>query len=548
MAPETPHATPPTERVLLIDDDRFSLQVMRMALEKAGMAVEAESNPVKAIDLLKTQPKEHCTCVISDYMMPEMDGIEVLKQSQASDRCLGTVIITSIDEQDVVKESYRIGALDFLTKPVNPRDLVKIARDTTQRTLKQRKETETVAGVEEAGREGNAIQAPLPDTIKERMSVFYRPRHAIGGDFIIGYEKNDEQMGLLLGDVSGHTMKSALLSSYFQGFMQGQTQSDAAFLPALGKFNDLLFENNEQTTGNRSSLSLCHFILNQDGNHVEMINFGFSAPIVVNREGEVTEWKEGTFAIGWFDGIDLEAESKDTTEACLLYSATDGLDDHAADIGLNTWSLYHFLLNQKAEPEIIERILGNCRDDILGVRYNLSDPAEEPATALPQVVYHAVFPGSDIERIDAVQQNFVESLSLALGKHFASRKHDILICMREAMINALKHGCQKSTKHSATMTATYIEDAQSLTVIISDPGAGHDFDIDDHRTDLETDLPGDKHLGLVMMHELPDETETRNNGSYVRMRFVLKDSEAKTFTHFMPTALLNGIDNTTKTS
>ena len=548
MVLETTHATPATERILLIDDDRFSLQVMRMALEKAGMVVEAESNPIKAVEILKSNPREHFTCVISDYQMPEMDGIEVLKQSRDFDSCLGAVMITAIDEQEVVKESYRSGALDFLTKPVNPRDLVKIARDTTQLTLRARKETETVAGVEEAGREGNGIQSPLPESLKKRLSIFYRPRHAIGGDFIIGYEKNDQQLALLLGDVSGHTMKSALLSSYFQGFMQGQTQSDSAFLPALAKFNDLLFDNNEQTSGNRSSLSLCHFEINREGSQVDMINCGFSAPIVVNEDGIVNEWQEGTFAVGWFDGIDLSSEQKDTDKACFLYSATDGLADHAADLGLNTWGLYHFLQNNQDDHELMERILGNCRDDILAARFNLRDQENQSIEKLPQVVYFATYPGTAIMDIDGLQKTFVESLALALGKHFESRKHDILICVREGMINALKYGCQKSGNLLAHLTATFVVETCTLTVTISDPGTGHDFDIDERRADLKSHLPADKHLGLVMMHELPDAISTQGNGAHVSMKFILKDSNAKNFTQFMPTALLSGIDNTGQTS
>lgn len=531
------------ERVLLIDDDKFSLQVMKMTLEKAGLSVVTSSDPIAALEILKSNPKSHFACIITDYQMPGIDGIEVVREAKEFDSCLGTIMITAIEEQEIVKESYRSGALDFLTKPVNPRDLVKIARDTVKLTFQTRKETETVAGVEEAGREGSGISAPLPQSLKDNLEIVFRPRHAVGGDFIMGYEKNDYQFGLLLGDVSGHTIKSALLSSYFQGFIQGQTSSDSNFLHTLAKFNQLLFENNESSEGNRSSLSLCHLAINKDARAVEMTNCGFSAPIAVDLQGNVSDWPEGTFAIGWFDDIDLCAEEKITHSLGYFYAATDGLEDHANDIGVNAWSLFHFLTTKKEDTKSTERILANSRDDILAVRYSLKTADDIPSGGLPEVIFHNTYAGAAYKEVDQIQKNFVESMTLALSSKFESRKHDILLCMREGIINALKHGCQGSNSHRATLTAFYKDEENTLGIIISDPGDGHSFSVSDRKADLETDMPGAKHLGLVMINELPDETQSDRNGSYVRMLFKLKDESSQSMSQFLPPSFFGKIES-----
>ncbi|MEM9026573.1 MAG: ATP-binding protein, partial [Verrucomicrobiota bacterium] len=321
--------------------------------------------------------------------------------------------------------------------------------------------------------------------------------------------------------------------------IQGQTHTESNFLHALSNFNKLLYSNNEVTQGNRNSLSLCHFTINRDSRATEMTNCGFSAPIVVDMQGNVNEWTEGTFAIGWFDNIDLCAEEKMTHSLAYLYAATDGLEDHANDIEVNAWSLFHFLTKNRNEKKSVERILSKARDDILAVRYQLKKDEDENAASLPQIIFHNEYPGSAIQQVDSIQKTFVESMKLALGKSFDSRRHDIILCVREAMINALKHGCQSSPDCSATLTAFYLEKENALGVIINDPGSGHDFDISNRKADLETDMPGDAHLGLVMMSELPDDISTERNGSYVRMVFSLKSDQQASTSHFLPASFLN---------
>ena len=532
---ESHHSALGASRVLLVDDDRLSLKVAQMALEKAGMEVDSFTNPEEALAYFEEHPMGYYTCLLTDYSMPEMTGVELLAALRQRDEFLSCIVITARDEQDIVRDSYRRGALDMLGKPVDLRELLRVMRLACKKTALTRKEAETVAGVEEAGRNERVITMPMPPELEGRLSIYYRPRHAIGGDFYLCQKQDAERNSVLLGDVSGHTIKSALLSSYFQGFIQGQSLSTSNFIHGLQTFNRLLNRSNDEAEGNRNSISLCQFSLSNDGRTVEYINCGFEAPLTMQRSGEVRVWEEGTFALGWFDELSAVATEEQTQNDAFLYSATDGLIDHADDIGVNAWSLAYYVMESEKRDKHEDRILSRTRDDILSCRFQLTpDVSKED---LPQLVFYDNIPGSDLERINDLQKSFAESINLVLGQKFEDRQYDVTLCFREGIINALKYGCQKSADLSAEVTGYFIEATTTLGIIIHDPGAGHDFDINARRQDLESDLPGSKHLGLVMMHDLPDTTRTRRQGSWVCMEFDLKDRVESTVIPFFPSRI-----------
>ena len=163
---ESHHSALGASRVLLVDDDRLSLKVAQMALEKAGMEVDSFTNPEEALAYFEEHPMGYYTCLLTDYSMPEMTGVELLAALRQRDEFLSCIVITARDEQDIVRDSYRRGALDMLGKPVDLRELLRVMRLACKKTALTRKEAETVAGVEEAGRNERVITMPMPQSWK----------------------------------------------------------------------------------------------------------------------------------------------------------------------------------------------------------------------------------------------------------------------------------------------------------------------------------------------------------------------------------------------
>ena len=118
------HNWTPGTTILAVDDDPLTLLLLRARLELEGLRMLQASNGQEALDLLKT---EHVDLVITDLMMPAMDGFRLIREIQELPQPTGYVpiIVLSVthNEEDMVR-CLSAGADDYLTKPLSPQILV----------------------------------------------------------------------------------------------------------------------------------------------------------------------------------------------------------------------------------------------------------------------------------------------------------------------------------------------------------------------------------------------------------------------------------------
>ena len=113
-------------KVLVVDDDRIVAEMYRLALSRAGHEVEIANDGVAALKAASTNRPD---IVFLDIRMPEMDGIEVLRNlgSVNSTRSIPVVMLSNYDEPALVRQSLSLGAREYLVKAgTNPADLARI--------------------------------------------------------------------------------------------------------------------------------------------------------------------------------------------------------------------------------------------------------------------------------------------------------------------------------------------------------------------------------------------------------------------------------------
>ncbi len=102
-------------KVLIVDDATFMRMMVKDILEKNGYEVVGEaSNGVKAVEIYKA---ENPDIVTMDITMPEMDGIEAVKQIKEFDPTAKIVMCSAMGQQSMVMDAIRAGAMDFIVKP-----------------------------------------------------------------------------------------------------------------------------------------------------------------------------------------------------------------------------------------------------------------------------------------------------------------------------------------------------------------------------------------------------------------------------------------------
>ena len=108
-------------RILLVEDDERLQQLYQSVLERAGFLVFAVANGTEALKQLESTQVE---VIITDIMMPVMDGYELLETLRSSRVETPVLIITAKADFEDKKKGFQLGTDDYMTKPVDVNEMV----------------------------------------------------------------------------------------------------------------------------------------------------------------------------------------------------------------------------------------------------------------------------------------------------------------------------------------------------------------------------------------------------------------------------------------
>ena len=115
-----------TLKVLVVDDNRSAALAIAMLLEREGHAAQAVYDGQSAIDHLSAEPYD---LVLTDLRMEPVDGLAVVAAARACEPPVDAIVFTAYGSVDAAVEAMRLGALDFLTKPVTAEVILRRVRD-----------------------------------------------------------------------------------------------------------------------------------------------------------------------------------------------------------------------------------------------------------------------------------------------------------------------------------------------------------------------------------------------------------------------------------
>ncbi|MGR3292177.1 MAG: PP2C family protein-serine/threonine phosphatase [Paracoccaceae bacterium] len=231
------------ECVLVVDDSRAQRKILSAYLSKWGYRVFQAGSGAEGLEICKA---ESIDLVVSDWMMPGMNGLEFCRAFRAMDtENYGYfILLTSKSEKNEVARGLDVGADDFLTKPVAALELLarirageRILKMERELTEKNRLVTDTLAEIstlyeshERDLIEARALQQSLVrEKFREfgaaRVSLLLKPSGHVGGDLVGFYEINRDEIGMFAIDVSGHGVASALMTARLSGYLSGSSEN-----------------------------------------------------------------------------------------------------------------------------------------------------------------------------------------------------------------------------------------------------------------------------------------------------------------------------------
>lgn len=120
----------PTKCILIVDDEPNVRLMLRTALESSGYQVREAADGSGALGHLRVSP---CDLVVLDLRMPRMDGMETLRRLRAEGDCTPVVMLTAHGSIPDAVAAMKLGAIDFLTKPITPQALREVVADVIRR-------------------------------------------------------------------------------------------------------------------------------------------------------------------------------------------------------------------------------------------------------------------------------------------------------------------------------------------------------------------------------------------------------------------------------
>ena len=112
-------------RILVVDDDRTTREILRMQLRAAGHTVEIAKDGAAGLERVR---KKKFDLVLLDVWMPGLDGLAVLSRLREEPSHPKVVVMTADDTSETLLKAVRENAFNYVTKPVEPKQLVELVR------------------------------------------------------------------------------------------------------------------------------------------------------------------------------------------------------------------------------------------------------------------------------------------------------------------------------------------------------------------------------------------------------------------------------------
>jgi sigma-B regulation protein RsbU (phosphoserine phosphatase) len=370
--------------ILVVDDEQAIRHLLSEVLAKDGHRVENASDGDAAIEALHAGDFD---LVVSDLHMKDVDGISVLRATKSKNPYTEVLILTGKGTVATAVEAMRLGAYEYLTKPVDLQEFrLKVRQALERRAMRmqieaQRRELQIhqdmiARDLKLAAQVQRSLVPPAFQHERAEVAVRYKPMIGVGGDFSDIYFDGERQLYLTIVDVTGHGITAALLVNRMANEIRRLLRERLEPRVLLHQFNNFICDSFAGT-----GMFLTMFICKLDLKSLVLTYAGSAHPAaIIWREQQAQfEKLESQNPIVGFDQAELERFTQNLTDLrpkdkLLMY--TDGIieAENAAGKALGLRGMLGFINTGESfsAEEAADKILGGLsqwtnrplRDDV----------------------------------------------------------------------------------------------------------------------------------------------------------------------------------------
>ncbi|MBP7654623.1 SpoIIE family protein phosphatase [Candidatus Dependentiae bacterium] len=289
-----------TLKIFIVDDEPTITILVKLILSKDGFSdITVFNDPIEAKkEIISAKPDIVC----SDIWMPVLSGIDLLKDVKQILTDTVFIMISASAQFDDVLSSLKLGAYDYITKPIQKEGLLNVINKVAEVVVLRKKNKlyldkllEQNKLLSEFNKKMNyelelaqELQMKITPQIECKFGNYEiefnrKFSSQIGGDYIEGYKfKSGNKFAVMIADMPGHGIPSALLLSSFKAltFQAFQKEKSSGEIMTLVNKNFMALNINVYPTA-------CCLVIDKDNNTIEYTNAGHPYPFIVDLEGNV---------------------------------------------------------------------------------------------------------------------------------------------------------------------------------------------------------------------------------------------------------------------
>jgi sigma-B regulation protein RsbU (phosphoserine phosphatase) len=324
-------------RILLVEDSSTMRRMISTLLADEGYEVKTAVDGNDGLAKAREEPRPEL--ILSDFEMPELDGAGLCAAVKADKdlRSTPVLLLTTLGETHNKVTGLDAGADDYIQKPKSPDEIKELfARirahmriadlraELAERNFRLEAAHKKLSFELDLARKVQLAMMPRPPKPRGvlRIAVRYAPANQLGGDVYDFYRLENNRLGILVADVSGHGVNSAMLSGMVKALaapLSLAVLEPGELLAGLDVAGEQFFPEGYFCTG-------FYLIADEETGLVRYAGVGHPPAIVVGPNGPRTLVSNpGMLGIGMVDGTAGGSDRLAPGESLVMY--TDGLPD-----------------------------------------------------------------------------------------------------------------------------------------------------------------------------------------------------------------------------
>jgi sigma-B regulation protein RsbU (phosphoserine phosphatase) len=234
-------------RMLIVDDSPMVLNFATHVLGRLGIPITTAADGREGLEKMRDLAAD---ILITDLMMPEMDGFELIERVREDDRFARThiIVMTALEQVEDKVRALQLGANDYTVKPLDANEFrARVQAGIREMRLKKQlmhvldsldREMKLVAHLQR-----RLLPKSLPQSESYQTAAYYLPWSQAGGDYYDCFIDKHGRLVVSVADVSGHGASAAVLMGMFRALLKHMVAEGSSAADLVSRLNEALLDN-----------------------------------------------------------------------------------------------------------------------------------------------------------------------------------------------------------------------------------------------------------------------------------------------------------------